>query len=101
MRETFGQRLQAARKAAGYRTQDSLGDAIGTSGKTIRNYEGDKYRPPADALAKLRRLLGEFDVEGDPVEVAVRQSELIEWRQDAVLSTYKRNLHEQREERAG
>ena len=101
MTETFGQRLQAARKAAGYRTQEALGDAIGVSGKTIRNYEGSRTRPDAGTLVNLRRLLGEFDVQGDPVEVAVRQSELIEWRQDAVLSTYKRNLHEQREERAG
>lgn len=101
MQETFGQRLQAARKAAGFRTQESLGDAIGVSGKTIRNYEGGKTHPDAGTLARLRRLLGEFDVQGDPVEVAVRQSELIEWRQDAVLSTYKRNLHEQREGATG
>lgn len=37
---------------------------------------------------------------GDPVEVAVRQSELTEDRQDTVLGFYKRQLREQREDRA-
>lgn len=98
---TYGSRLQAARKAAGYRSQQALGDLVGKSGKMIRNYETGKNMPPPDVRAQLRRLLGNFDADGDEVEVAIAKSELVDWRQDAVRSVYRRNLAEQREGRAG
>lgn len=101
MNDTFGARLQAARKRAGFKTQAQLGDLVGRDAKSIRNYETNKHRPPPDVLDALRNALGAFDAEGDPVEVALRQSELIKWRQDEVLSVYERNLHEQRKEATG
>lgn len=101
MDATFGQRLQAARKRAGYRTQQALGDAVGRSGKQVRNWETDRMEPPYDVLLNLRRLLGDFDQEGDPVERAIRASELDDWRQNRVVSEYQRHLHEQRAEAAG
>ena len=99
--QTFGQRLQAARKAAGYRTQAVLADLVGVSDKTIRNYETDKTEPDYATKQKLRALLGPFDAEGDPVEAAVRQSRLTEDRQHVVLGVYKRQLREQDEEEGG
>lgn len=97
MEETYGSRLQVARKQAGYRSQQALGDIVGVSAKTIRNYETDVYLPPADMRERLRAVLGRFDATGDGVEVAIAQSELVEWRQDAVRSEYRRHLTEQRE----
>lgn len=94
----FGERLQAARKRAGYRTQQALGDVIGVSGRTIRNWETDKTHPDANDLAALRRAVGTFDVAGDPVEVAMRESRLTEDRQYVVLAAYKRELRQQDEE---
>lgn len=101
MELTFGQRLQAARKRAGYRSQEALADLIGVSSRTIRNYELDKTSPDLVTLEELTRVLGDFTSGGDPVEIAVRGSRLVEWRQDAVVSVYKQHLYEQgREERA-
>lgn len=100
MEETYGSRLQAARKRAGYRSQEALGDVVGKSGKMIRNYETGKAMPPADVRALLREKLGNFDAAGDDVEYAIANSELVDWRQDAVRSVYRKNLAEQREGRA-
>lgn len=98
MEETFGARLQAARKRAGIKTQEALGDLVGVSGKTIRNYETGKTRPDAGTLEVLRSHLGHFDAEGDAVEVALANSELIDWRQDSVRAEYRRHLAEQRDQ---
>lgn len=100
MADTFGARLQAARKRAGIKSQEALGDLVGVSGKTIRNYETNKTRPDAATIDALRRHLGHFDAEGDAVEVAIANSELTDWRQDAVRSVYRKNLAEQREGRS-
>lgn len=97
--DTYGARLQIARKRAGYKTQQQLADIVGVSGKTIRNYETGKTAPDVAMRDKLRRLLGNFDAEGDQVEAAIRNSELVEWRQDTVVGFYKRNLAEQQEEK--
>lgn len=101
MDSTFGTRLQIARKRAGFRTQQALADLLGISGRTIRNYELGKTRPDAATLDALRKTLGEFDAEGDAVEVAVRNSRLTEDRQYVVLGTYKRQLREQDEAAEG
>lgn len=95
---TFGQRLQAARKRAGYRSQQALGDAIGRSSRTVRNWETDTTSPDRLDIEALREVLGEFDSTGDPVETAVRGSRLTEDRQYVVIATYKRELREQDEE---
>ncbi len=98
--EEFGRQLRAARKRAGYRTQQSLGDVVGVSGRMIRNYEAGKHLEPSMRL-RLAKVLGEFAVEGEPVEVAVRSSALVKWRQDAVLTEYERHKYEQGREAAG
>lgn len=96
----FGRRLQAARKNKGFRTQEALGDAVGVSGRMVRHYEAGRM-PPPDVLARLRETLGDFDAAGDPVETAIRMSELDDWRQDTVVGFYKKHLQEQRQSRAG
>lgn len=55
--------------------------------------------PSERERAILRRMFPGYDSSGDPVEVAVRSSELVKWRQDAVISKYEQHLHEQRRER--
>ena len=95
-----GLRLKAA--MAGRRlSREQVADATGVKPRTVTNWTSGATMPDDRDREALRRLLGDYDNPGDPVEVAVRGSELHEWRQDAVLSTYKRHLHEQREERAG
>lgn len=95
-----GLKLKAAMAAKGY-DRTTVADAVNVKTRTVTNWTSGATMPSDRERAALRRLLGGYDSAGDPVEVALRQSELYEWRQDAVLSVYKRNLHEQREERAG
>lgn len=97
--QTFAMWLKAQRRLQGYKTQDDLARAVGVSERAIRYYESGKTPDPG-VRAAIEQVLGEF-AEGDPVEAAVRGSELHDWRQDDVLSTYKRHLHEQRREEAG
>lgn len=92
----YGQRLQVARKAKGL-TQTALGDLIGRGSSMIRAYETGKVAVDPALRAELRRHLGSFDEEGDAVELAVRQSRLIGWRQSDVITTYQRHLFEQDE----
>lgn len=95
-----GRRLKGA-MAAQAKDRQVVADYTGVKVRTVTNWTSGATMPSDTERAALRRLLGAYDDPGDPVEVAVRQSELQEWRQDAVLSTYKRNLHEQRGEVAG
>lgn len=99
---TTGKRLAAARKAAGFRSQESLGDQLGVSARTVRNWEIDAHSVPVEHRAKITELLGtNVFAQGDAVEIALANSELVDWRQDAVRSVYRKNLAEQREGRAG
>jgi transcriptional regulator with XRE-family HTH domain len=93
-----GLRLKAAMAAKGLGRED-VATAAGVKPRTVTNWTRGATMPSDKERVLLRRLVGEYDSAGDPVEVAVRGSELQEWRQDAVLSTYKRHLHEQREDR--
>ena len=95
-----GRRLKTAMASRGM-NREVVADYTEVKVRTVTNWTGGATMPSDKERAALRRLLGPYDDLGDPVEVAVRQSELHEWRQDAVLSTYKRNLHEQRGEAAG
>lgn len=97
MEATYGSRLQAARKLAGYKRQADLAEIIGVSSRTVRNWETDANLPDPAMRQNLRMVLGKFDVEGDPVEVAVRQSELTVDRQHAVIGCYLKHLREQGE----
>lgn len=95
--------LRAALEASPDVTRQTISDATGRGYRTVSNWISRKAptMPSGEERAMLRRLLGAYDSPGDAVEKAVRSSELIDWRQDAVLSVYKRNLHEQRGEAAG
>lgn len=81
--------------------REAVADATGVKPRTVTNWTSGKTMPEPSEREALRRLLPGYDSLGDPVEVALRGSELVEWRQDAELSVYKRNLHEQRAEQAG
>lgn len=81
--------------------RQAVADAAGVNTRTVTNWTSGTTMPSAREREVLRRILGEYDAQGDPVEKAVRRSELTEWRQDAVLSCYKRNLYEQRAEAVG
>lgn len=92
-----GRRLKQAmaRKGVG---RDAVADAAGVKSRTVTNWTSGATMPSERERAALQVLFPGYDSIGDPVEVAVRSSELHEWRQDAVLSVYKRNLYEQRAE---
>lgn len=95
-----GLRLKAAMAAKGY-DRRVVADAAGVKVRTVTNWTSGAHAPNARERESLRRLLGPYDSLGDPVEVAIRGSELHDWRQDAVLSFYKKNLADQRAELAG
>ena len=78
-------------------TKQGLADAVSVAPRTVTNWlSASKPTMPSEAdRVKLRKVLGRYDVPGDPVEVAVRGSRLIEWRQDDVVAHYKRHLYEQ------
>lgn len=92
-----GRRLREAMASRGLDRQ-VVADAAGVKPRTITNWTSGATMPSATERAALRRLFGDYDSLGDPVEVALSRSELIEWRRDAVRSIYKRHLHEQRAE---
>lgn len=82
--------------------REVVADATGVRVRTVTNWTSGSTMPSETERMALRRLLGDdYDRPGDAVERAVRASGLQEWRKDAVLSFYKRNLHEQQAEAAG
>lgn len=89
-----GKRLAAA-MASRRMGRETVADATGVDVRTVTNWTSGHTMPSQSTRVDLRILLGDYDTPGDPVEVAVRGSSLVEWRRDAVLSFYKRNLHEQ------
>lgn len=95
-----GHRLKVAMSRAGVDRKDIAG-ALDVSPRTVTNWTSGSTLPTPAQRDALRRMLGAYDDTGDPVEVAVRSSALVEWRQDTVIGFYKRHLHEQREEAAG
>jgi transcriptional regulator with XRE-family HTH domain len=91
-----GQRLRAAMAANG-RDREFVADATGRGVRTVTNWTSGETMPSDRERAALRKLFPGYDTPGDPVEIAVRGSELTEDRQDTVLGFYKRQLREQRE----
>ncbi|MBM4258010.1 MAG: helix-turn-helix transcriptional regulator [Deltaproteobacteria bacterium] len=57
MQQSFGTRLAASRKAAGY-TQAALGAELGVSQRMIAYYESPEANPPATMLAAMATVLG-------------------------------------------
>lgn len=92
-----GLRLKAA-MARKRLNREVIADAVGRKPRTVTNWTSGGTEPSEGEKDVLRKLLGPYDSQGDPVEVAVRSSELSEWRQDLVVSFYKRNLAEQHAE---
>lgn len=92
-----GRRLKAAMAARAV-GRETVADVADVKVRTVTNWTSGSTMPSDKERVALRRLLGPYDEPGDPVEVALGQSELVEWRRDAVRSVYKRNLYEQREQ---
>lgn len=95
-----GKRLRTAMAAQGKMRAD-ISLATGVKSRTVTNWTTGHTMPSERERLALRSLLGPYDSTGDPVELAVRGSDLVEWRQDAVMSVYRRNLSEQREGQVG
>lgn len=93
-------RLKGAMASQG-KSRQVVADYTGHKTRTVTNWTRGETMPDDTTRAALRRLLGAYDDPGDPVEVAVRQSELTEDRQYDVVGYYKRRLREQREGVAG
>lgn len=82
--------------------QATVASAVGRSKRTVGNWTSQS-RPTVPSEAEreiLRRLLGPYDATGDPVEVALAQSELTDDRRHEVLAVYKRLLRLQASEEA-
>lgn len=79
--------------------RQAIADAVRRTYRTVGYWTSrtNPTMPNGEERAILRRLLGPYDDPGDAVERAVRRSNLDDWRRDAVISFYKRNLQEQRE----
>ena len=99
-KQEHGKKLKAAIASRGF-DRKAVADATGVKTRTVTNWTSGETMPSDRERAALRKLLGDYDNPGDPVETAIRASELADWRQDTVIGFYKRNLSEQRDERAG
>jgi len=94
--------LRQAMAEQGKQRRD-LATLVGRSYRTVGNWisETKPTMPSDEERATLRRLLGDY-MAADRVERAIKATELVEWRQNAVITEYQRHLHEQeREDRAG
>lgn len=78
-------------------SRSQVAEATGVRERTVTNWTSGATMPNEQQRAALKRLLGPYDDPGDPVELAVRGTGLLGWRQDAVLSVYKRHVYEQSE----
>lgn len=78
-------------------SRTTVADRANVKPRTVTNWTSGETMPSERERAALRALLGPYDLYADPVEVAIRSSELTEDRQDTVLGFYKRQLREQRE----
>jgi acyl-CoA synthetase (NDP forming) len=90
-----GKRLAAA-MAAKQVDRQTVATAVNRGVRTITGWTSGEHMPSETQRVILRRLLGAYDTPGDAVEAAIANSELADWRQDAVRSVYRRNLDEQR-----
>lgn len=99
-KQEHGRRLAAAMAAKRY-GREVIADATRRDVRTVTNWKRGKTMPSDAERHILRQLLGDYDNPGDPVEVAIRSSELVDYRQNRVLAVYQENLHQQRAEAAG
>jgi transcriptional regulator with XRE-family HTH domain len=94
-KQEHGLKLKAAMSLKGFDRQ-AVADATKVNARTVTNWTSGATMPSPRERDVLRRLLGPYDSDGDPVEQAIHRSELTAWRQAAVLSEYQRHLYEQR-----
>lgn len=92
-------RLRVAMAEGGY-SRRVIADLTGHQPRTVTNWTTGATMPGDAERALLRKLLGPYDTPGDPMETALEHCELIDWRRDAVRSTYRRHLSEQRDSAA-
>lgn len=95
-----GAKLRAAMAARGF-DRAVVADAVGVNVRTVTNWTTGATMPPDKDRVALVKLFGDYATEGDEVEVAVRSSELHQWRQNAVIAEYQRHLFEQQREATG
>ena len=81
--------------------RQTLAAAVGVKARTITNWTSGSTMPEPRDRDALRKILGPYDTEGDPVEAALMNSELTEDRRHEVLALYKRLLRQQATEEAG
>jgi transcriptional regulator with XRE-family HTH domain len=77
--------------------RERLAEALDVDRKTVTNWRTGKTMPSAADLLRLERILGPYNAEGDPVEVALLESGLTEDRKYDVIGYYKRQMREQAE----
>lgn len=96
-KQEHGRRLKAAMSLNGL-GREAIADAADVTVRTVTNWTSGDTMPTELERSKIRKVVGDYDVAGDPVEAAVRSSRLTEDRQHVVLGTYKRQLREQDDE---
>lgn len=96
-KQEHGRRLKAAMSLHGL-GRERIADAAHVTVRTVTNWTSGDTMPSELERSKIREVVGDYDVAGDPVEAAVRSSRLTEDRQYVVLGTYKRQLREQDDE---
>lgn len=99
-KQEHGKRLASAMAAKRHGRQ-VIADLTGRDVRTVTNWTRGKTMPSEVELILLREFLGPYDLPGDPVEIAVRGSELDEYRQYEVIGFYKKHLQQQRAQEAG
>lgn len=93
-----GSRLKVAMARKGL-DRKAVGDVVNVNPRTVTNWTTGQTMPSARERAALRDLMPGYDDVGDPVEVAIMNSELTEDRRFSLVGTYKRMLREQAEKR--
>lgn len=95
-KDEHGRRLATAMAARRFE-RPVVADATGVDVRTVTNWTTGKTLPSLAQRIVLRKLLGEYDAPGDPVEIAIMASELTEDRRYVLVGAYKRMLREQAE----
>ena len=95
-----GLRLKAAMSRAGH-DRTLVADYVGVGVRTVTNWTSGKTMPSVAERDRLAELLGGYAEVGDPVEVAIRQSDLAPFRQTKVIGFYQEQVYEQGREVRG
>lgn len=99
--EPIGERIKRLREARHW-TQEKLAGILGTSAKSVSNWENG-HNHPRGSMGALREAFGPA-IDGapagdpDPVIAAIDQSDLEDFRKDEVRHVYRRNVAAQQNE---